>query len=558
MTGDTVAVETAGRFQTRRIVLLSTAAFSVLFLLLSFYMFGQLRHSQLGLIDDHEIVRFLGSDHVIRLFDFPGILFGQTEVGRWGEAPRLRPVYYSLRIIESALWGTNAGLWYLTRMALVALTAIGMSVVVLRATLREATDRLQGSLAVMIALIAGVLVLTLPSWSDIATRLGPSEIYVGPAVMIFALGATEIWRAPSRRHGWILLVVGYLLALGSKEDCLVLLVPLAVVSALEFSAAKRPRLLVVLFVIAAAATLYQAVGIALGTAGQDMYGNGRSFGLLVDVLRSNPFLATTVFFTAIAAIWDGSQLGSVPASSGISRADKALSQIRRFPFTLVGIVTVAVVLGEAYLYQNYFSEGAFSPERYGFITELCLVAGFVVVLVIVARVATSAVRMRAAVGISAVIGIVLTVLSTRLADNVTQFLDARPLSIALAAQSQAVYEQIQQGVADLRAHPGSETILIVNQPLDYERVLSLPEYLSYYGAADSVFLEVRIPPESAANGLMSKLTGELEQMQTQGKQDDGWRVLPSARRDGEANTVCFYFGEAAANLSTCDSAHRIG
>ena len=543
-------------FPARNVFVLSVGAFSVLFLLVSFYMFGQLRHSELGLIDDHEILRFLGPDHVIRLSDIPSILFGQTEVGRWGHDTRLRPVYYLVRIIESALWGTDTGLWYSVRVVIVAFTAMMASVTVLRATLRGAADRLQQSLTVLISLIAGVLVLTLPAWSDIATRMGPAETYVAPAIAVFALGAVEIWATPARKHGWILLVVGYLLAVGSKEDCLVLIVPLLVVTLAKFGPARRPRFLIILFAIAATATAYEALGIALGTAGVDIYGNRRTAGLLVDVLSSNPFLASTLFFTVIALIWDVSRLAPGKDTGSSTQLGRALSWLRLFPFTLVSALTVALVIGEAFLYQNYYSEGVFSPVRYGFITELCLVVGFVTLLAIVARLVSTAGALRWSIGVAAAIGLTLTVLSTPLADHLTQFNSARPLSIALAAQSQFVSQEIQQGIADVRDHGGSQVVLVVDQPLDYERVQSLSEFLAYYGATDAVYLQVRIPPQ--ADPFLSQLTSDLEHMQKNGKQDNGWRILPAASRDTTANTVCFYFQDPPADLSSCDSAHRIG
>ncbi|OJX66511.1 MAG: hypothetical protein BGO94_06490 [Micrococcales bacterium 72-143] len=67
-----------------------------------FAFFGQLRHARLGLIDDHEILRFLGSDHRLLLWEIPSVL-GTTELANWGEDGRFRPAYYFLRAVEVAL-----------------------------------------------------------------------------------------------------------------------------------------------------------------------------------------------------------------------------------------------------------------------------------------------------------------------------------------------------------------------------------------------------------------------------------------------------------------------
>ena len=64
-----------------------------------------------GLLDDHEIMSFLGSDREATLAEF-GPLLMSTEVGRIGTATRFRPSYYSMRIVETIAWGDSARLWY--------------------------------------------------------------------------------------------------------------------------------------------------------------------------------------------------------------------------------------------------------------------------------------------------------------------------------------------------------------------------------------------------------------------------------------------------------------
>jgi hypothetical protein len=84
----------------------------------SYHFFGPFVSAKFGLIDDHEILRFLGPNHVVRFWDIPRLLITKTEVGQWGTSSRLRPIYYILRLVETALWGDHAGLWYLTRIVL--------------------------------------------------------------------------------------------------------------------------------------------------------------------------------------------------------------------------------------------------------------------------------------------------------------------------------------------------------------------------------------------------------------------------------------------------------
>ena len=63
-------------------------------------LFGVNLNAKMGMIDDHEVVSFLGPDKDIAVGEIPQLL-SKTEVGKWGEALRFRPVYYTLRIVES-------------------------------------------------------------------------------------------------------------------------------------------------------------------------------------------------------------------------------------------------------------------------------------------------------------------------------------------------------------------------------------------------------------------------------------------------------------------------
>src|ERR1035437_9029275 len=78
--------------------------------------------AQWGLTDDHEIIRYVGDDHVLRFSEIPNMLM-KTEAGNpWGSKPRYRPVYYSLRLCETALWGDHVFLWYLFRVVVLGVS----------------------------------------------------------------------------------------------------------------------------------------------------------------------------------------------------------------------------------------------------------------------------------------------------------------------------------------------------------------------------------------------------------------------------------------------------
>lgn len=523
------------------------------------YLYGALRHARLGLIDDHEILRFLGPDGLAPV-QVLGVLFSDTEVGQWGEGTRLRPVYYLIRLIETAAFGDRAGLWYLTRMLVLVLVASGFGFIALRAlyTRGDSTRRL--FVATAAATLVALLVVTIPSWTDIGTRLGPSEVYVGLGIAIFAIGGFELWCRPGANLGWIVTTVGYLVIAGSKEDGLLFAVPLAVLFVLCLPAAKSRWLPIAMAALSLVFTVYIALGIVVGSAGtgEDMYGNGRSLQVFVDYLWGNPYLFGVLLCLAIAIVVDILAARNRPVSTDGTRSRFAAARrsLVARPHTLAVAVAVYLVVGDLYFYQNYLEHWQFVPARYGFVSEVALLFAVLVVFVGVAPVI---VRLRLyAVGVVMAVLLAVSPLGAQIG---VAFADYRALSARTTDSSVAVDTQIQTAAAELQADPEAQVVLLVDQAIDYERVFALPEFLSFYAGVDSVFIDVDIPSEdSGENQLTIDLSERLVEMETSGKTGSGWRVSPDSGLDPDAQRVCFAFngGPSYALADQCDSLHLIG
>lgn len=230
----------------------------IIFSLFGYFLIGQTFGAKLGMIDDHEIMLFLGSDGRIGLGEIPQIV-ASTEVGQWGKYERFRPSYYTLRVIESALWRDNATLWYVARYVMLVIF-LSLSYYLL-ATILPAV------------LAYGVVfyLLTLPFWSDILTRLGPSEIYAAVGLVLFLYGFLT-------KRSWMWFV-GYLVAVGSKENMLILFPLMLIMGMIAWWNHKLTRAELLLMIAASVYTFWIAVGIALATAkaGVDVYGTKISY-----------------------------------------------------------------------------------------------------------------------------------------------------------------------------------------------------------------------------------------------------------------------------------------
>lgn len=174
----------------------------LVFATFSAYLMGPLLGAKLGMIDDHEIPLFLGSDRKISINEIPNA-FALTELANWGDALRYRPSYYTLRILETALWRDNATLWYGTR------------IIILIVSLWIGWKIMSKYFPEIVSYLFVFYVMTMPFWPDIITRLGPSEIYAIPSLLAFILGVIQ------QNPG---LVIGsYIVAVGAKENLIFLL-----------------------------------------------------------------------------------------------------------------------------------------------------------------------------------------------------------------------------------------------------------------------------------------------------------------------------------------------
>src|ERR1051325_3504852 len=86
------------------------------------FMLQPMVHADFGMIDDHEIVTFLGKDNQIRISE----LFPLIQQWAMEHDGRFRPGYYTLRIFEAFLVGGNAARWYANRLLLAIVSATAL------------------------------------------------------------------------------------------------------------------------------------------------------------------------------------------------------------------------------------------------------------------------------------------------------------------------------------------------------------------------------------------------------------------------------------------------
>ena len=194
-------------------------AFTVLLVV---FMLWPIKSGELWIIDDHEIVyqaHQYKSLESANFFSRYTTVLMQTEVGNPDTSTRYRPVYYAVRTLKSALIGDNAKAWFSLN-ALYCLVGI--------ASLGLALGRF---FPWYITLPFMALTMALPFHRDLWSRLGPAEIDAFTYCMLFCLAVSRI-REKGEKAGWAwpCCNIAVALSIGCKENFLLLLFPLAIIT----------------------------------------------------------------------------------------------------------------------------------------------------------------------------------------------------------------------------------------------------------------------------------------------------------------------------------------
>ncbi len=179
----------------------------------SYLLFGANFTAQFGLIDDHEIISYLGSDQTLHFSEIFAKL-KHTEVWFGNPSTRYRPSYYSLRLLETAIWGKSAFYWYAARILMFWISVV----ITWRLCMRP--------FGVILGGISTLVIFSNAYWADIFARLGPSEIYCTIGLALYSLAYVELGGESRIQNDawWLLLTIGAIVCMGSKEN-LVLLLP---------------------------------------------------------------------------------------------------------------------------------------------------------------------------------------------------------------------------------------------------------------------------------------------------------------------------------------------
>jgi hypothetical protein len=453
------------------------------------YLWGPLGSARWDLIDDHEIMHLVGPGGRLALTHIPSRLLQETEVGQAGHASRFRPVYYALRLLECSAWGLEPSRWYLARQVL-----FGVTVFIALALAAQA-------IGVPAAVFCLAWVLAAPYWPDVWARLGASESYAAFGLAVWGAGFAVFWRGRRRpdggpaRLGAGILLLGFVLASGAKENLLVLLLPTLVVLWTDVSAAPPWRLRVWAGALAGLWAFLVAGPLVahLATTGVDVYDQPVSFGARLAVALRSVSAPTPLHLAGVVslAVWIGARW--------LRSAGAQAESWRSLGSTLL-IASLALLA--FYISQDVFYNGILpTGTRYDFPAMLAWPLWLVVAVTAVQRLFPGrAVRL----GACAVFLALLVMSAPGLARN-------RSMAVGVADATRAFTARLTALAEAGRRAPQQPIVITSHRVLDFEGVVSVPRFLDAYGVANPRFLYLAWddPDGSASTPLEHRFAGLL-------------------------------------------------
>lgn len=435
------------------------------------------------MIDDHEIADALAVGEVNTLSGLWHTLTSHREIGAppWSY-PRYRPSYYTLRYIETYLWGFEPARWYFMRIVL-----LGVSFALSWQALLFIMSPAQASLSLL-------FVLSGTYWGDVFCRLGPSEQYALLGCAAFCYGAAASLRAlhaglaPERRH-WALVVFGSVLAGGSKENFV--FVP-GLLALLTGFALYRRRLSKRAAVFSGLALVYAAwvmlvVLISVRRNGANVYGEEAG-------LSSAPALALEAAWTLLRK--NGKVIAFALAGALACFLYRRTASFARACglFTLALLLCMGVYGLQAIVYKGHIPH----DTRYEFPAS---VMGPLIVSVAYALFRRQAQGSLGASRVTFAIDAAVLSVATYLVANVG-FRDIKDMAADNVERTQRFSKAVLHIAETLRAAPERPLLYTVGRPdLDLEPLVSTHLFLDYYGVTNPIFVSV----EPGATGRLGDL-----------------------------------------------------
>jgi len=494
---------------------------------ISLYCWGPLTHAKWGLIDDHEIMHFIGTHERLPLSHVVPVL-KDSELSSTSTLQRFRPSYYILRTTEATFWGKNASLWYAFRIAIALFLAI---------TLAYFGARFAGPIVTVGFL---VFVITQPYWADIFARAGPAEVYAVLGISLIALAWGARFRTEVGTPTAFLILLGILIAGGTKENFVILaILPLWLLFSRRVRTTPAGKLM---FVGAIAFLAWIAVTVAhrLQQKGTDVYANDVSLTSRLKVAVQFFALPSVQYWIAglLLLVVLGALLGIIAKSNSDARVASLARSMNGCLFAAFGLLAL-------YGIQYVFYDGKWpdnAQPRYLFPGIPAFHAAILIGCVALVNLVKTSNASK-----TLVFTLQLVLSLGFIAGSVNNVETNRNASLQTVRNTNSFEEKFQAMADYLAQNPSMPVILNTHSVWDGEPMDSITRFMRARGLTNPVAVRiVGYSPAQFAPGSMEKsLAEEIETPRGPLKE---MRAVPI---QSVSQTDCYSVGLSGPPLDTC-------
>lgn len=438
-------------------------------ILLILYSYLPLTQAKWAVIDDHEIVNFIGNQASLPIADIPKVL-NTTEIGLNQTIPRFRPTYFSLRVAFSSFVGHYPGVWH----ALQILILISFTVALTKICLLLMEP--------LLSLGFVFFAISQPYISDSVSRLGPGENYAILGVSLMMFGGLRFhqqskWDIPAS----LMIFLGVIFAAGSKENFLILgILPIWI---LFLPKVKAPLFSKVASLLSLAFIAWITLSIIsrLSSSKSDVYGNSTNIesriNLIFSLLQRSDFL-----------IW---LFGTLFIYQLIAILCRHYQARKEDVITLNKYCWISLLLLGIYSFQYFFYAGKW-PDTWGgtyYSFPGTLAKEFAILLMLLAALEISSIRfsLKQKTIQLAFYGIAISYLMLSL----FTINYAHQVSVRLTNGTQQFDQKLQELFAFLRLNPSAAIYLNYPAEIDFEPNVSMERFIRAAGFKNSIFLTVK-------------------------------------------------------------------
>ena len=473
------------------------------FIVISLFSFGPNLDADWWIIDDHEIQVFSPTIKPMGFSQIIPTLLTKTELNPDSTLPRFRPVYYFLRLIETRLWNSLGPQgWYGARIVIFVFMLI---------VFYAFFAKLHGQ---WVGFLLSLSISSFPFWTDIFSRLGPSEVYCTIGVAIFLLGVISHLNHRYTVLSWIALFLGVVISVGSKETMGILIVPFAVDLHLYLRKKSGLAILPIVFFVLSIAWsvwIYTVVFTRIQQYGGDVYGNSGALAERFDLV-----------FNHMAQQWPFYGLIGVCILVGLFGLVLSKDQKRKDLNRVLFLAAFSIFL-MAFSQEVFYSGDIWGRYNYPYGLRLPLLASLLIYYGQQILIIHEKIRMRAVLLFIAILAIAVILI------NPADWHSLNASSKVNVNKTNYFMTNIQDAAFYLSTNPDAALIIYGNDAgSDYETAASYTRFLRSVGVSNPFYI-LRNPPADFETGLVSYEIGlekELMRFSTEGNAE--WTVSPLA------------------------------